>query len=369
MWCLPFRIDESQIRGGSVTAVATVLRHLDRRGVVLSRVFTRFSDDGFHVPTRFPSHERLALAISELRALEHDVDVVVYVNMPVPASARRPCVLLIDSYCYADELAAIWSSTWDALVVPSEHAARVLTSVTGEGRPAPVAISWGVERRPDRVAKRDGGPGLVRLAAPHRPDPLKGIDTAVLVVEALARRGHRAELDLTLPPTGDPDAYESDMRYVEQVRELVSRLRLESAVRWHPRTSQARTSSVLEAADWTLFLSRAPETLGLIALESLAVSTPVVVSEVGNLPELVPPGRGLYVVPPDDAEAAAEVVLSRLATSKAEARLGREHVHRRYDPQASAAEWEKLLSRVARARSRTTTFTQEVEDHGGAANA
>lgn len=49
--------------------------------------------------------------------------------------------------------------------------------------------------------------------------------------------------------------------------------------------------------------TRVPELLGLVALESMACGTPVIVSDVASLPELVQDGRTGFVVPPNDSRA------------------------------------------------------------------
>jgi len=49
--------------------------------------------------------------------------------------------------------------------------------------------------------------------------------------------------------------------------------------------------------------SRQPELLGLAVLESMACGTPVIVTDVASLPELVQDGQTGFVVPPNDAAA------------------------------------------------------------------
>jgi glycosyltransferase involved in cell wall biosynthesis len=62
--------------------------------------------------------------------------------------------------------------------------------------------------------------------------------------------------------------------------------------------------SVYDAVDGTH--SRQPELLGLVVLESMACATPVIVTRVASLPELVEDGVTGFVVPPNDARAIRE---------------------------------------------------------------
>jgi glycosyltransferase involved in cell wall biosynthesis len=71
------------------------------------------------------------------------------------------------------------------------------------------------------------------------------------------------------------------------------------------------------------------ELLGLTMLESMAVGTPVVCTNVGGMPEYVVDGKVGYVVPPNDAPALRARILELLSDegrAKQMGRLGCEHV-------------------------------------------
>jgi len=51
---------------------------------------------------------------------------------------------------------------------------------------------------------------------------------------------------------------------------------------------------------------RKSEILGLVLLEAMACGTPVLVTRVGGMPELVPDGEVGFVVPPNDPGALGE---------------------------------------------------------------
>jgi len=54
--------------------------------------------------------------------------------------------------------------------------------------------------------------------------------------------------------------------------------------------------------------TRQPELLGLVVLESMACGTPVIVTDVASLPELVEDGVNGFIVPPNDAAAIGEKI-------------------------------------------------------------
>lgn len=79
--------------------------------------------------------------------------------------------------------------------------------------------------------------------------------------------------------------------------------------------------------------TRIPELLGLVALESMACGTPVIVSDVASLPELVEDGVTGFVVPPNDPAAirrALRILLDDPARRAAMGRAARLSVERRF---------------------------------------
>jgi len=89
---------------------------------------------------------------------------------------------------------------------------------------------------------------------------------------------------------------------------LVARHGLRSTVTFAGRVDEPTLVACHQAADLTVVPSTALEGFGLVVLESLACGTPVVVSDVGGLPEAV---RGLdptVIVPAGDARRLAEAL-------------------------------------------------------------
>lgn len=101
--------------------------------------------------------------------------------------------------------------------------------------------------------------------------------------------------------------------------------------------------------------SAVPELLGLVVLESLACGTPVIVSRVASLPELVEDGQTGFIVPPNDSAAIRDRLDYLLAHPEESARMGaagRARVLERFT-------WEAVARRCLEA------YAAAGNDHGG----
>lgn len=99
------------------------------------------------------------------------------------------------------------------------------------------------------------------------------------------------------------------------------------------------------AADVNVQTSHA-EGLALSVAESLACGTPVVVSDVGGLPEVVDGGRCGALVPPRDVDATASAIARFLddpETAEATGRAGRRFVEERFGVEGVFTAWEGLF--------------------------
>ena len=88
-----------------------------------------------------------------VRALERSlagVDVVWTVDRALPLRIRQPVVLTLSALCYPSELEALFSETWDSIIVTSQYAARVVAALL-EG-----------------IGARAEGPPVARCTMPRR---------------------------------------------------------------------------------------------------------------------------------------------------------------------------------------------------------
>jgi glycosyltransferase involved in cell wall biosynthesis len=75
---------------------------------------------------------------------------------------------------------------------------------------------------------------------------------------------------------------------------------------------------------WSVFVQPSrEEALGIAVLQAMAAAVPVVVSDVGGLPEIVEPGRTGVLVPPGNTAALASALVGLLRDSEMRQRLGR----------------------------------------------
>ena len=86
----------------------------------------------------------------------------------------------------------------------------------------------------------------------------------------------------------------------QELEERVARYGLQESVRFLGQVSEMELAACYRAADLSVVPSRSLEGFGLVALEALACGTPVVVTEVGGLPEAVAGLARDLVVPAGD---------------------------------------------------------------------
>jgi len=101
---------------------------------------------------------------------------------------------------------------------------------------------------------------------------------------------------------GAPETLEID-RIVEQYH-------LESTVIYPGHRHDM--ADIIAASDLLCVPSRL-ESFGQVVVESMLIGTPVIVSNVGGLPEIVEDGESGIIVPPDDVDALAEAMRSVLS--------------------------------------------------------
>jgi glycosyltransferase involved in cell wall biosynthesis len=196
------------------------------------------------------------------------------------------------------------------------------------GSPLPpiTVVPFGVDtgRFSSAEARRDGSTiviGTVKTLLPKY-----GIDT---LIEAFALVLRQVEgLDLRLRIVGG-GAEEGNLRELARTRGIADRVDLMGA------KSHDEVPDELRAMDIYVALSRADsESFGVAVIEASACGLPVVVSDVGGLPEVVRNGVTGAVVPRNAPAEAATVLLSLLrdpALREQWGRAGREHVMEHYE--------------------------------------
>lgn len=153
-----------------------------------------------------------------------------------------------------------------------------------------------------------------------RIEPLKGIDTLLQAMALL--KAHRSEFLSNVCVTiigGNPwaDTLEPEMA---RLQEMCQALDLGDLVTFAGARDQDLLPYYYAAAEIVVMPSHY-ESFGMVALEAMAMGTPVIASEVGGLAHLVRDGQNGYLIPVGDASALAARILRLLLTLHARQRL------------------------------------------------
>lgn len=173
-----------------------------------------------------------------------------------------------------------------------------------------------------------------------RIEPLKGVDTLLRAMSILQERHPAAIANTCLAIVGgDPwrDDQDTEMARLQQLR---ADLGIHDLVTFLGAKNQDILPYYYAAADMVVMPSHY-ESFGMVALEAMAMGTPVIASEVGGLAHLVQPGVNGFHVPSRDPEALAARILDLLTNKALRQQLGQQA--RAYAKQYS---WEHIVARL-----------------------
>lgn len=145
--------------------------------------------------------------------------------------------------------------------------------------------------------------------------PIKGLDTLVRTASIVCRRMPRVRFLVAGGFGGAQDA-----PYVQWLTELTRHLGVSENVKFAGVSKEV--PSLLKASD-VFYLPSRSEGLSNALLEAMACAVPCVVTDVGGNPELVTDELSGYLVPVDDAEAAAARIQMLLEDRPLAGRMGR----------------------------------------------
>jgi glycosyltransferase involved in cell wall biosynthesis len=198
-----------------------------------------------------------------------------------------------------------WNRLGRWLFVSAALQQRVVEA-TGEQFGDALVVPHGVDTADFPI---DRGPDVVRptwswrLMFVGRLDPTKGIDT---LVRALARAPAHATLDVSAP---------DETVHVDRVRRLAAEVGVADRVRI-TSVPRADLAAKYRAADVCVFPSEWEEPFGIVPLEAMACSTPVVASGTGGSGEYLRDGENCVIAAPGDPDALV-AALERLSTDMA----------------------------------------------------
>lgn len=225
----------------------------------------------------------------------------------------------------------------DAFLVGSEFARRRHVEAGFEGRIA-VLPHFMPDREIERAARppRAGGPGSPFFLVASRLEKAKGVQEAIAAFATF--RG----ADLLIAGHG---AFERELR--EMARGM-------SHVRFLGSQDRGALRDLYRTAEAVIVPSLCYETFGLVALEALAVGTPVVVRDRGALPEIVEAtGGGLVYGEPDGLPTVLTRLLERPELGRELGERGRRAVERDFSESRILDEYLALVQRLLPGGSRS----------------
>jgi D-inositol-3-phosphate glycosyltransferase len=154
-----------------------------------------------------------------------------------------------------------------------------------------------------------------------RIEPLKGIDTLLRAMSILQERHPQAVKNTTVAIIGgDPwaDTLDAEMARLQALRQ---QLEIHDLVTFLGAKNQEVLPDYYAVADMVVMPSHY-ESFGMVALEAMAMGTPVIASEVGGLAHLIQHTINGFHVPSRDPEALAERILQLLQAPALRQQLG-----------------------------------------------
>lgn len=169
--------------------------------------------------------------------------------------------------------------------------------------------------------------GTVKTLAPKY-----GIDTLInafaLILENLSKTNPDIAKKLNLRIVGEGPQK-------DELKDLCKKLHIDDRVDFVGRVDSKNVPMELEKLDIYVALSRLDsESFGVAIIEANAAARPVVVSNVGGLPEVVVDGETGLVVPRENPKAAADAITKLVLDKQLRIRIGdegKQHVSSNYD--------------------------------------
>ena len=173
-----------------------------------------------------------------------------------------------------------------------------------------------------------------------RIEPLKGVDTLLRAMSILQARHPAAIADTCLAIIGGDPWNDDPSTEMGRLQQLRTDLGINNLVTFLGAKDQDILPYYYAAAEMVVMPSHY-ESFGMVALEAMAMGTPVIASEVGGLAHLVQPGVNGFHVPVHDPEALAARILDLLTNDALRQQLGQQA--RTYAKQYS---WESIAAQM-----------------------
>jgi len=223
-----------------------------------------------------------------------------------------------------------WGCRWpNRLLAVSRHLAETIRRVCGisDVQLMPHAFTL-PERKPVREDAR-GRCGLSKndcvVLSIGRLETFKGHD--VLLNAWVGFIKHQPDADLWIAGTGSK---------TQTLQQQAVDLGVDQSVHFAGYLTTDEVHQWMAAADLFVLPSRS-EPFGIVLLEAMVHGLPVVATDVGGIPEVLPAEGDVRLVPPDDAECLKTAMLEMLSTDFTPSKTNRQH--------AMDFEWHRQVER------------------------
>ncbi|MBN1453573.1 MAG: glycosyltransferase family 4 protein [Anaerolineales bacterium] len=170
--------------------------------------------------------------------------------------------------------------------------------------------------------------------------PAKGQE---ILIRALALLKHIPEIRVE---------FLGDGWYKDAYQELAKELGVDDRCTFSGAVPHTEVLAKMASAGMTVLPSRS-EAFGIVNIESMAVGTPVIASNVGGIPEVVRDGQAGFLVPPEDPEALAEKIELLLSDNELRERMGqnaRERFLEKFKLQRNIGQHAQLIEDLVRSK-------------------
>ena len=293
--------------------------------------------------------------------LANSADVVLSIDRSVPIETETPVLLSLNNFSYSTEVESVFSFRWDAMIVPSIYERKCVEAIVGsdywsEGQrpiytiPLPVDTCLFRRTDPTILANRLGvSANQFIVVYPHRPDPLKGLRTAVEAIDYASRLNPRIMLYVPSLPYSVRAVRQREQAFLDEVNLEITKRNLNKFIKFHPWIDSREMPAYFSLANCCLALSTLPETFGLSVLQSVACLTPVVTTPAGAIPEVLPPYHGVNIVDFDSPEKVADAMLQQ--HDPADLRRGKAYIEANYNVESVVSQYLGCLASITKSHA------------------
>ena len=180
-----------------------------------------------------------------------------------------------------------------------------------------------------------------------RIEPLKGIDTLLQAMALIKKRYPEIAKGVCVAIIGGDPWTDSPDEEMARLQEMRLQLGVGDFVAFLGAKDQTTLPYYYAAAEMVVMPSHY-ESFGMVALEAMAMGTPVIASEVGGLAFLIRDGENGFHVPSRDPDALAERIYELLANESCRAHLGLQA-----QAYAQSYDWSIIVTKMLKVYAKT----------------